>query len=342
MVATGKDADNKLVHVATSICDKENTDNYSWFLQGDEEQRRHRRRYSTARRPPSSRTNTSRTNLPSPFTRRPTLCGGGAFVITSKHFPTSNSWTARAPTRTKFMDIMDAKVKPTKPKAYAALLDPKKPHELVKWTHHAGPSDTAIGSVVPSNAAEQNMAMVGLQGRKLPPMAQHILDKTASQMTEGAELCNSTSQRFTPYAATSSRLSAGIQQPAFPRHLERQLDCSQTRQQLRQPSGAGVRDRWRGDSHDSLDKSDEAMSSIDPAYHLDTYRALYADSRFEVQLPVPDELTVDVDILPPAWVPNQAGRPKKKGPSMMKRIPSRGEHASSTSDNVRLMPARPV
>ncbi|CAN0179802.1 unnamed protein product, partial [Ectocarpus sp. 4 AP-2014] len=31
LVATGTDADNKLVHVSTSICDKENTDNYSWF-----------------------------------------------------------------------------------------------------------------------------------------------------------------------------------------------------------------------------------------------------------------------------------------------------------------------
>ncbi|CAN0179869.1 unnamed protein product, partial [Ectocarpus sp. 4 AP-2014] len=245
---------------------------------------------------------------------------------------------ARAPTRTKFMDIMDAKVKPMKPKACAALLDPNKPHELIKWTHHAGPSDTAIGSVVSSNAPKQNMAMVGLQGRKLPPynMAKYILDKTTSQMAERAELCNSTSQRFTPYAAKGSILGLGFGDPALQRHRERQLHCSQTRQQLRQLSGAGVRGRWRGDSHDL--HSDEVMSSIDPAYHLDTYRALHTDSRFEVQLPVPDELTVDVDILPPDWVPNQAGRPKEKGPSRMKRITSSGEHASSSSSNVRLIP----
>ncbi|CAM9513157.1 unnamed protein product, partial [Ectocarpus sp. 13 AM-2016] len=255
--------------------------------------------------------------------------------------PTVTHWlyqAARAPTRTKVMDIMDTKVKPTKPKAYAALLDPKKPQELVKWAHHAGPTDTAIGGVVSSNTAEQNMAMVGLQarGRKLPPytMAQHILDKTAFQMAERAELCNNASQRFTPHAAKefeAQRAKSGnlVSQPALQRHRERQLHCLQSRQQLRQPSGAGVRHRWRGDSHDL--HSDEVMSSIDPAYHLDTYRALYADSRFEVQLPVPDEVAVDVDILPRAWVPNQAVRPKKKGPSRTKRIPSRGEHASSSS-----------
>ncbi|CAB1113968.1 unnamed protein product [Ectocarpus sp. CCAP 1310/34] len=71
------------------------------------------------------------------------------------------------------MDIMDTKVKPTKPKAYAALLDPTKPHELVKWTHYAGPTDTAIGGAVLSNAAEQNMAMVGLQRGEEVAALQH-------------------------------------------------------------------------------------------------------------------------------------------------------------------------
>lgn len=80
---------------------------------------------------------------------------------------------ARAPTLKKFMDIMDSNVKPFKPKVYDALVAPADKHgnpskqqrELVKWTHHAGPPDTAIGSVVSSNAAEQNMAMVGLEVR---------------------------------------------------------------------------------------------------------------------------------------------------------------------------------
>lgn len=31
LIATCKDANNTLVHVATGICDKETTDNYSWF-----------------------------------------------------------------------------------------------------------------------------------------------------------------------------------------------------------------------------------------------------------------------------------------------------------------------
>ncbi|CAN0178266.1 unnamed protein product [Ectocarpus sp. 12 AP-2014] len=142
------------------------------------------------------------------------------------------------------MDILDTKVKPTKPKAYAALLDPKKPHELVKWTHPAGPTDTAIGGVVSSNAAEQNMAMVSLQlkGRKLQPynMAQHMLDKTASQMAERAELCNSASQRFTPYAAKefeAQRAKSNKKVPALQRHRGRQLHCAQTRQQLRHRMG---------------------------------------------------------------------------------------------------------
>ncbi|CAB1113739.1 unnamed protein product [Ectocarpus sp. CCAP 1310/34] len=122
LVATGADADNKLVHVATSICDRESTDSYSWFYR--------------------------------------MLKNNVDMAETVTHWLYH---AARAPTRTKFMDIMDTKVKPTKPKAYAALLDPNKPHELVKWTQHAGPTDTAIGGAVSSNAAEQNMAMVGLQ-----------------------------------------------------------------------------------------------------------------------------------------------------------------------------------
>ncbi|CAB1110505.1 unnamed protein product [Ectocarpus sp. CCAP 1310/34] len=352
LVATGADADNKLVHVATSICDKESTDSYSC--------------------PKTTLfTDKHKSHEPAITLHAPNTVWRWCLRHHIKALPeapgqTVTHWlyhAARAPTRTKFMDIMDTKVKPTKPKAYAALLDPNKPHELVKWTHHAGPTDTAIGGAVSSNAAEQSMAMVGLQGRKLPPynMAQHILDKTASQMAERAELVNSASQRFPPFAAkefeaqraqSSNLHSSATGNGNFTvRKLGSNygnrvgLDFGTDGVVTRMTCTCGYTTRFKIPCCDiiavgrALDKSDEVMSSIDPAYHLDTYRALYADSRFEVQLPVPDELAVDVDILPPAWVPNQAGRPKKKGPSRTKRIPSRGEHASSSSYNVRLMPA---
>ncbi|CAB1110366.1 unnamed protein product [Ectocarpus sp. CCAP 1310/34] len=205
LVATGTDADTKLVHVATSICDKENTDNYSWFylmMKNNVDMAEVLNSPKTTLFTDKHKSHEPAITLHAPNTVWRWCLRHHIKALPEAPGQTVTHWlyhAARAPTRTKFMDT---KVKPTKPKAYAALLDPNKPHELVKWTHHAGPTDTAIGGVVSSNAAEQNMAMVGLQGRKLPPynMAQHILGKTASQMAERAELVNSASQRFTPFA----------------------------------------------------------------------------------------------------------------------------------------------
>ena len=93
-----------------------------------------------------------------------------------------------------------------------------------------------------------------------------------------------------------------------------------------------------------LEKSDEVMNSIDTAYLLENYRSIYEDPRFEVQLPVPEELTADTSMLPPLWVEGQAGRPSNaskasKGPARTKRIPSIGEKNASSSFNVRLPPS---
>ena len=71
------------------------------------------------------------------------------------------------------------------------------------------------------------------------------------------------------------------------------------------------------------------MNLIDKAYQLDTYRGMYDDERFIVQLPVPDELTRDPNMLPPRPVLGKAGRPK--GNKRVKRIPSRGETNASSS-----------
>ncbi|CAB1108161.1 unnamed protein product [Ectocarpus sp. CCAP 1310/34] len=207
LVATGTDADTKLVHVATSICDKENTDNYSWFylmMKNNVDMAEVLNSPKTTLFTDKHKSHEPAITLHAPNTVWRWCLRHHIKALPEAPGQTVTHWlyhAARAPTRTKFMDT---KVKPTKPKAYAALLDPNKPHELVKWTHHAGPTDTAIGGVVSSNAAEQNMVMVGLQrGEEVAAlhMAQHILDKTASRMAERAELVNSASQRFTPFAA---------------------------------------------------------------------------------------------------------------------------------------------
>ncbi|CAB1105767.1 unnamed protein product [Ectocarpus sp. CCAP 1310/34] len=377
LVATGMDADNRLMHVATGICDKENADNYSWFyrmMKNNAEMAKVLNSPKTTlftdkhlSHEPAIRVHASkpvwRWCLRHVIRRLPEAPGS---IVTGFLYH-----AARAPTLKKFMDIMDSNVKPFKPKVYDALVAPADKHgnpskqqsELVKWTHHAGPPDTAIGSVVSSNAAEQNMAMVGLEGRKLPPfgMMEYILDKTAAHMAERAELRDGTSEKFTPHAAkeygAQRKKSSNL-------HSSATGNCNFTVRKRGSQYGNRVRLEFGGTDGGVtlmsctcgfttrfkipccdiiavgrvLNKSDEVMASIDPAYHLDTYRALYGDSRFEVQLPVLDELTVDPDILPPRWVPNQAGRPKGKGPQSTKRIPSRGEHASSSSYNVRLTP----
>lgn len=82
------------------------------------------------------------------------------------------------------------------------------------------------------------------------------------------------------------------------------------------------------------------MNLIDKAYQLDTYRGMYDDERFMVQLPVPDELTRDPTMLPPRPVLGKAGRPK--GKKRVKRIPSRGETNASSSFNVPLSQGNPA
>ena len=86
-----------------------------------------------------------------------------------------------------------------------------------------------------------------------------------------------------------------------------------------------------------LNKSDEVMGLVDSGYRLDNYRALYEDERYQVLLPVPEELAVDTTMLPPRQVEGRAGRPK--GPAQTKRFKSRGENSASSSFNVRLTPS---
>lgn len=71
-----------------------------------------------------------------------------------------NGWifhAARAPTKQKFVDIMENNVKPSKPQAFEALMA----SDLTKWAFHAGPPDRVIGDQTTSNPVEQNMNMVG-------------------------------------------------------------------------------------------------------------------------------------------------------------------------------------
>lgn len=71
-----------------------------------------------------------------------------------------NGWVyhaSRAPNQVKFNEIMEEKVKPTKPLAYEALMR----LDLKRWTHHAGPQDTVIADQTTSNPVEQTMSMIG-------------------------------------------------------------------------------------------------------------------------------------------------------------------------------------
>ncbi|CAN0197143.1 unnamed protein product, partial [Ascophyllum nodosum] len=184
------------------------------------------------------------------------------------------------------------------------------------------------------------MSMIGAEGKRFFAsfgLLQAILDKTAFKMAERAQLGQGNSQKFTPFAASAQKLS--IFRPARQPDWKRQLHRAPARQQLREPSAPGVQRPGQ-----MLEKSDEVMNSIDTAYLLENYRSIYEDPRFEVQLPVPEELTADTSMLPPLWVEGQAGRPSNaskasKGPARTKRIPSIGEKNASSSFNVRLPPS---
>lgn len=86
-----------------------------------------------------------------------------------------------------------------------------------------------------------------------------------------------------------------------------------------------------------LDSADKVYDLVDKRYHLDTFRKMYDDERFEVQLPVPEELTRDVTMLPPRQVEGKAGRPR--GSKKTKRFASRGDKSASSAFNVRLEPS---
>lgn len=64
---------------------------------------------------------------------------------------------ARAPTKSGFNAIMDKRVKPFKPAAFAQLIA----RNHATWTHYASAQDTVILDQVTSNPAESTMHMVG-------------------------------------------------------------------------------------------------------------------------------------------------------------------------------------
>ena len=64
LMATFKDANITLVHLATVICDRENSDNYSWLYKLMKKNADMESVLDSAR-PPSSLISTSRTSLPS-------------------------------------------------------------------------------------------------------------------------------------------------------------------------------------------------------------------------------------------------------------------------------------
>lgn len=86
-----------------------------------------------------------------------------------------------------------------------------------------------------------------------------------------------------------------------------------------------------------LDKENEVYDLVDERYHLEIYRTVYDDPRYQVLLPVTEELERDETILPPPPVDGTAGRPK--GTKKTKRINSRGEKSASAAFNVRLEPS---
>ncbi|CAN0112666.1 unnamed protein product, partial [Pylaiella littoralis] len=79
------------------------------------------------------------------------------------------------------------------------------------------------------------------------------------------------------------------------------------------------------------------LALVDSAYHLATYRAVYEYERFEVQLPVSEELVVDTTMLPPSQAEGRAGRPAR-GPAQSKRFRGRGDKNASSSFILRVTP----
>lgn len=72
-----------------------------------------------------------------------------------------------------------------------------------------------------------------------------------------------------------------------------------------------------------------ALQLVDKGYRLDTYRAAADDPSRRIVPPIWADLTADPAHLPPQWVEGQSGRPKK-GPRKKTRIPSLGQHHTSS------------
>ncbi|CAM9953116.1 unnamed protein product, partial [Pylaiella littoralis] len=251
---------------------------------------------------------------------------------------TVNGWifhAARAPNETQFENIMEINLKPFKPAAYNALMA----FDRKRSAHHAGPADTVIGDQTTSNPVEQNMSMIGAEARKLTPygLAIAILEKTAQKMAERAELRIGRADRLTPFAAQQYKYALHILLPSLSATNKHIIQQTRTEQQQRRVTASFAAVRcWLG-LHDELDKQDELLALVDSAYHLATYRAVYADERFEVQLSVSEELVVDTTMLPPYQVEGRAGRPAR-GPAQSKRFRGRGGKNALSSFNVRVTP----
>ncbi|CAM9210391.1 unnamed protein product, partial [Laminaria digitata] len=336
LVATCKDANNTLLHVATVVCDKENADNYTWLYK----MMKKNADMDGVLKSPKTTIYTDQHTSHAPAINLE--AGNCQWRFCLRHVlgnikqnvgSNVNGWiyhASRAPTKVKFSEIMEQQVKPTKPLVYEALmgLDPK------RWTHHAGRQDTVIADQTTSNPVEKNMSMIGNEARKLPPfgLAMSILDNSALKMAQKADLRGDTEERLTPYSAKVLE----AQRPSRHCHWERLFHRPPSRQQLRQPSAPTFRRRVGDDYRQLHMHLRSSVGLVDSGYRLDTYRALYADERCQVLLPVPDELAVDTTMLPPRQVKGRAGRPK--GAAQTKRFKSRGENSASFSFNVRLTP----
>eukprot|EP00904_Undaria_pinnatifida_P003993 jgi/Undpi1/13595/HiC_scaffold_9.g03249.m1 len=189
LIATFKDANNTLVLLATVICDKENSDNFSFLYAL-------MRKNSYMEEVLDSDKTTIYTDQHQSHSSALYLHARHAvWMWCLRHLITNldqevgqavNGWishAARCPTAQQLHDIMEKHVKPTKPFALAGLMA----LDLKRWAFHAGPADTVIGDHTTSNPVEQNMSMVGAQ--------------TSLKCAERAALRDHIEEKFTPFAS---------------------------------------------------------------------------------------------------------------------------------------------
>ena len=77
---------------------------------------------------------------------------------------------------------------------------------------------------------------------------------------------------------------------------------------------------------------------ISSRYRVDAYRLAHSDPAHDVHPPCASELDTDSDVQPPLEVKQSGRPPASKGPRKRKRIPSRGEHFSSSVYNTMTTP----